>query len=443
MTKKDELWASIQASFPHPNGGTVGEEEAEALIEKFIDVLTEEQADILLELENFIVKYGDQTPPVRISDVLYLALCINDLGDAEVFQEKAKSFASRGGKDPGTSETSAWVTMVEILAAANSGQAIDLEKLSGARPNTYVSPNSKLSNFVSEIVARSRGKSGNDLVQVRVSSPAAKKDIVARCLISGEDLQGKISPYDMVVYSAICSLSEQSETVMTPATIYRAMTGEKSGATPSRGQTAAVTRSINKMRTATIYIDCTDEVEAYAKGRDAGQYDALQVQRKAGAAPCFFFDTYLLAAEWFVAQAGRDQVRALRLLRRPVLLEHAKISKQVISVPAYLLDTKHLIKNSEMRIVLKDYLLRRIEGMKGKNNLTQHTISLLSRERGGKHRPGLYEIATGKAEPGKKEAANVRQAARAYLGYWKERGYIKGFSFAKTGDGFSSIRIDV
>ena len=55
----------------------------------------------------------------------------------------------------------------------------------------------------------------------------------------------------------------------------------------------------------------------------------------------------------------------------------------------------------------------------------------------------MYEIATGKAEPGKKEAANVRQAAQKYLDYWKERGYISGFSFVKTGDGFSSIKIDL
>lgn len=39
------------------------------------------------------------------------------------------------------------------------------------------------------------------------------------------------------------------------------------------------------------------------------------------------------------------------------------------------------------------------------------------------------------------EAANVRQAARAYLRYWKERGYIKGSSFAKTGDGFSYLTL--
>ena len=442
MTKKDELRANIRASFGHPEGREGKDLAAEALITKFLDGISEAQADALLSLDNFINTYtdGQQSPPVRIGALIYLALCMTETEAGGTIQETAQGFADRSMDTTGPSF---WDEVVEILADAKNGQALNLDRLAGVRPNTYVSPNSKLANLVSEIMARSRDKKNTDLVPVRVSSPAAKKDIVVRCLISGDDLQGKISPYDMVVYSAICSLSEQGETVMTPATIYRAMTGEKTGATPSRGQTAAVTRSVNKMRTATIYIDCTDEVEAYARSRDAGQYDALQVQRKAGGPPRFFFDTYLLAAEWFVAQAGRDQVRALRILRRPVLLEHAKISKQVISVPAYLLDTKHLIKNSEMRIVLKDYLLRRIEGMKGKNNLTQRTISLLSREKGSEHRPGLYEIATGKAEPGKKDAANVRQAAQKYLDYWKERGYISGFSFVKTGDGFSSIKIDL
>src|SRR5574344_1844294 len=112
MTKKDELRANIRASFGHPEGREGKDLAAEALITKFLNGISEAQADALLALDNFITTYADgqQSPPVRIGSLIYLALCMTATEAGGTIQETAQGFADRSMETTGPSF---WAEVVE------------------------------------------------------------------------------------------------------------------------------------------------------------------------------------------------------------------------------------------------------------------------------------------------------------------------------------------
>ena len=122
-----------------------------------------------------------------------------------------------------------------------------------------------------------------------------------------------------------------------------------------------------------------------------------------------------------------------------------------MTVPADLLAIKEVDKkgvynsfvpNTESRIQVKGYLLRRIEGMKGKNALNSNIISLTSYDKDGKHHQGIYEIY-GKPEPSTKDATIIRSFISDVLDFWIAEKYIKGYSFMKEGKKFVGVKIDI
>ncbi len=312
----------------------------------------------------------------------------------------------------------------------------------GIIPKNYLIPNNKIIQKLSQIMeAREKGRN------LLVSTKKSKKPIIAHCLIAFDqksvNLNAKITEFDLIVYNAIISIIEAggTDTLMTPENIHRVMTGEKDSATPSKHQVNEVIKSIDKMRFCRAIIDCTEEVLAYNKSQAIAEYDSLEFKKRANGEFRYLFDTYLLASQWCIAACGNDEVRVLKLLSKPVLAEYAKISGQILNIPSYLLNTKHIQANTQKNIILKDYLLRRIEQMKGNNSLEQKNISLISYKRGNEFHKGLYEIVTGKCEIEMVEAKRIRQAADKYLAYWKDCKYIKDYAFEKTGRSFSSINI--
>lgn len=84
------------------------------------------------------------------------------------------------------------------------------------------------------------------------------------------------------------------------------------------------------------------------------------------------------------------------------------------------------LPNTESRILIKGYLIRRIEGMKGKNGLNNPVIALYDYQRDGETHQGLYSIA-GNPDPTRTEANRIRDNAEKMLAYWAATGYIKSF----------------
>lgn len=402
-----------------------------------VDSLFDEPADpdVIGVKESFILYYFTTRPDIRPSEAGQFTQA-----DKEKLIEQYKRFEAfivkyfDGVERANAARDGEWTAALEaFISAENPTDAQEIiEHLTSVLPEKYVVPNNKLANTMT------RGIIDIGRITLEESSRGAKKLVETTCILTYEGdnvhLSGRqpFTEYDRNVYNAVSSLyvyGDQSH-VVTPAMVYRAMTGLTDSEKPTAGQLAAVTRSLDKMRFIRARIDCTEELKARRITLNSKQINGGEI------------DTYLLTAEAIKVQAGGQTVRAYRIIKTPILYEYAAAVKQVLTLPASVLDVKEIseltvdgakkltigarLPNTESRILIKGYLIRRIEGMKGKNGLSNPVISLYDYERDGETHQGLYSIA-GKADAKDLEAKRIRTDVEKMLAYWQATGYIKAF----------------
>jgi len=325
-----------------------------------------------------------------------------------------------------------------------------LPRLLSVFPKKHIIPNTKLSNTLTKDIV----DAGE--VALTVSKAGAPERVETSCILTYESENVKLSgrrqftEFDRNVYNAVTSLYVYGgdQHIVTPAMVYRAMTGLRRNEKPTQQQLEAVTTSLDKMRFIRAQIDCTAEL-AMRKLTVNGE------QIKSG-----IIDTYLLTAEAIKVNAGGNEVIAYHIIRTPVLYEYAAAVKHVLTVPAEMLDIKKLDRKgkpttrslayTEQRVLIRGYLLRRIEGMKNdKNALKNKNIAFLDYKKGRdpdtgepEEHQGLYSIA-GKSTPTKDDTRYIRADAEAMLKYWTATGYIKGYTTYKKGKSLAGFTIDV
>ena len=402
-----------------------------------VDSLFDEPADpdVIGVKESFILYYFTTRPDIRPSEAGQFTQA-----DKEKLIEQYKRFEAfivkyfDGVERANAARDGEWTAALEaFIAAENPADAQEIiEHLTSVLPEKYVVPNNKLANTMT------RGIIDIGRITLEESRRGAKKLVETTCILTYEGdnvhLSGRqpFTEYDRNVYNAVSSLyvyGDQSH-VVTPAMVYRAMTGLTDSEKPTAGQLAAVTRSLDKMRFIRARIDCTEELKMRRITLNSKQINGGEI------------DTYLLTADAIKVQAGGQTVRAYRIIKTPILYEYAAAVKQVLTLPASVLDVKEIsemtvdgakkltigarLPNTESRILIKGYLIRRIEGMKGKNGLSNPVISLYDYERDGETHQGLYSIA-GKADAKDLEAKRIRTDVEKMLAYWQATGYIKAF----------------
>lgn len=406
-----------------------------------VDSLFEEPADpdVIGVKESFILYYFTTRPDIRPSEAGQFTQA-----DKEALIAQYKRFEAfivkyfDGVERANAARDGEWTAALEaFISAENPTDAQEIiEHLTSVLPEKYVVPNNKLANTMT------RGIIDIGRITLEESRRGAKKLVETTCILTYEGdnvhLSGRqpFTEYDRNVYNAVSSLyvyGDQSH-VVTPAMVYRAMTGLTDSEKPTAGQLAAVTRSLDKMRFIRARIDCTEELKARRITLNSKQINGGEI------------DTYLLPADAIKVQAGGQTVRAYRIIKTPILYEYAAAVKQVLTLPASVLDVKEIseltvdgakkltigarLPNTESRILIKGYLIRRIEGMKGKNGLNNPVIALYDYQRDGETHQGLYSIA-GNPDPTRTEASRIRDDAEKMLAYWAATGYIKTFE-AKT-----------
>ena len=402
-----------------------------------VDSLFDEPADpdVIGVKESFILYYFTTRPDIRPSEAGQFTQA-----DKEKLIEQYKRFEAfivkyfDGVERANAARDGEWTAALEaFIAAENPADAQEIiEHLTSVLPEKYVVPNNKLANTMT------RGIIDIGRITLEESRRGAKKLVETTCILTYEGdnvhLSGRqpFTEYDRNVYNAVSSLyvyGDQSH-VVTPAMVYRAMTGLTDSEKPTAGQLAAVTRSLDKMRFIRARIDCTEELKMRRITLNSKQINGGEI------------DTYLLTADAIKVQAGGQTVRAYRIIKTPILYEYAAAVKQVLTLPASVLDVKEIsemtvdgakkltigarLPNTESRILIKGYLIRRIEGMKGKNGLSNPVISLYDYQRDGETHQGLYSIA-GKADAKDLEAKRIRTDVEKMLAYWQATGYIKAF----------------
>ena len=294
-----------------------------------------------------------------------------------------------------------------------------LPQLSSIIPQKHVMPNNKLANSLTKDIIDA---GAIDLVV----SGRGKTEITTRCILSYEGDNVKLSgrqpctEYDRNVADAVTSLFLYGDPshIITPATVYRAMIHSTGTETPSPQTLGAVTRSLDKSRFVRVQIDCTQELLRRNASLNGEQITGGKV------------DTYLLPLEKIEVMAGGKRVTAYKILKTPVLYDYARLTKQVLTVPAKLLDVPNA-SNTEQRISIKGYLLRRITVMKGK---TQQSNRILFEK--------IWDAA-GKPDPSPKEAQRIREYTFTVLDYWKKERYIKGYKAIKEGKTYTAVEIQL
>ena len=272
----------------------------------------------------------------------------------------------------------------------------------------------------------------------------------------------KLTEYERNVSNAIISLWVEAEKlevepVFTTDTIYRAMPG--GGETASPQQKGAITKAFEKFRRIKMTIDATDEL------------------RKRGAiksSETFRLDDYYFNVRRAqrTSKHGGQSVTAYQMLGKPVILQYAEMTGQILSVPAKHLTIRKIDKGGRIstelvtmnadRQAITGYMMRRIAVMK--HGLDAARDRLKSYERKRKQSPEqelpekplaafrqqsnviLFDTlfsATDTATSNDVQAKRNRDFCFDVLEYWKATGFIKGYGKQSKGRKITGIVIEI
>ena len=348
---------------------------------------------------------------------------------------KALDYFLTDTNSPGNEMKTFFHFLWTLIDSADSTDQTPLQKtkarptLNSIIPHTAVINNSKLAHELT------RNFLGEGEIPILVSRRNAKKEVSIIASLDIDDPNIKIvgkqpyTAYDRAVLNGICSLWQAGNTAFTPAMVYRAMNG--TNGTSARGEKVspqaieAVTQSIEKQRVTRLYIDCTEQMKHY-KDLTSATYDAM-----------------MLTVEGIemTAQNG-EKVKAYRFTnpsRPPILYEYSRSIGQVLSVPPRLLNSSRFVRSTAEVITLREYLIRRIEGMKNKkNSLTSNKITY----------GNIYEelgIDPSKLEGDAKKNVprRIRQNTEAILNHVTSEKYIAGYTSYKKGKTVIGIEVSL
>ena len=246
---------------------------------------------------------------------------------------------------------------------------------------------------------------------------------------SGVSVSGMehITALDRLVNDNIASLYMENDShTFTVAEIWRAVVADAKKATPSPQQLEDIEASIEKQRRTTIYINF----------REHGELNHLDNSKS------LIIDGSLLEARRARATKGGKRVTAYQFLKLPILHEYAAAVGQIATIPADIKDIRAIdqktgelldtpgISNTTNNVLIKEFLLRRIEAMRGNNNFKPSPIKLQS----------IYEYI-GKPEPNRTESGRIRKDIDSILACWVKKKYIKSYKFLKDGAKIAKIAV--
>jgi hypothetical protein len=195
--------------------------------------------------------------------------------------------------------------------------------------------------------------------------------------------------------------------------IYRAVNGMTETEKVSPQSLEAVKNSLDKSRFMRLKVDYTDEAKVRGWNVDKT-----------------VIDSNLLEARGVIVEAGGTKIEAYKILATPVLYQYSQRTKQIISIPLGLLDTKHATRNTEEIISIKEYLIRRIEIMKHDKDMSNKIIY-----------DSIFE-ETGIIVNHKTERNRYKKYIKDILALWQTRdNYIKEFKEYKSGQSTKGVEI--
>ena len=204
------------------------------------------------------------------------------------------------------------------------------------------------------------------------------------------------------------------------------------------------------MRRVHVYVDATEEMK-----RRGIISDGQQV----------IFDDFIISLRAMTVKSSGRTLKAYKMQSEPVLLSYSKMTKQLITTSADLLDIKRLdkrgnitttsIPNTENRIAVKGYLLRRIEVIR--NDIAK-TAEKQRKENARAKRTGetpkkirqeqeptiLFDTLFSEIGITKKDAqTDTRKYVFEVLDFYKAKGRIKAYTKRTKGRAVTAVTIEI
>ena len=226
-----------------------------------------------------------------------------------------------------------------------------------------------------------------------------------------------ITQFDMAVMDAAYTIMCSGYMVITAEWIARVLSGNPDQKiTPQK--IGAIRRSIDKLRSVHIKIDCKDEINSRKDTK--------------GKIEKFIYESYLLPLDKIEAryEANGKEIVAYLVLTKPALYRYAEIFNQIIDVPAELLDTHEEFRDTDEAILIKRYVIKRVAQIVSKNKLNSNKISFLWYDKDIDEERGLfpelgYVPNDSKAWRDKKQKIN--KTVKLTLKSLKDKNAIKDF----------------
>lgn len=322
---------------------------------------------------------------------------LKELTEGDKFETLLVDWLINKGKLPPDKRDEAITKMLE------QGEKIRVVELQSILPRNAVISRAKLRAVLC------KGVFNAGEFDVTVSRKSAKKQVtISADIKSIYDQQPKsCTPYDLTVMDAVSTLWSTGNSIMTPEMIYRAMNGYTEQERVSPQAVAAVTKSVDRMRMTYTKINYTNEAEMRRIEADS-----------------FILEGYMLLADKVIVTVKGFQKSAFKFHRLSLLHEYSKANNYLLSVPVEVVNTKSAVQSTPEIIVIRSYLIRRIEAMKSdKNNFEGLRV--------------LYETVFQECEININGNNAVKKRYTTYikrlLDYWVRLGYIKGYSECKKG----------
>jgi hypothetical protein len=360
----------------------------------------ENQADNLQEIiKNLtanMINSVEIIEAVRKNNPKYESWTLEQLSKSEEFQKDLKEYISQ-----------------HITLPTESSTPEEIKALHSIIPENIYITNNKLSNELTRNFAQ------KGTITLGVINPNKKGEIVTYNSLTyeGKDISitGKyeFTAYDRAIHNAVCSLYAAGNEIVTPRMVYRAVNGMSDNEKVSPQSMEAVINSLDKSRFMRLKVDFTNEAKARGWSVDKTE-----------------IDSYLLPAESVIVEAGGHKTLAYKILKIPELYKYSQLTKQIISIPLGLLDTKEATRNTEEIISIKEYLIRRIEIMKHDKDMSNKI---------------LYDTIFEEASIVIKrytERDRYRKYIKDILSLWETRdSYIKNFKEYTVGKSYKGIEI--
>lgn len=244
-------------------------------------------------------------------------------------------------------------------------------------------------------------------------------------------LYSDVTSFDVAVMDAVCTLHEHDCDIFTPSMVVRVMTGNYLwNRKPNSKIIKDTMESLEKLMVILVRINLTDEF-----------VERNLISRGSTAE----WKSHLLSMSAAKVTQGnnRGEQEGFRLLEEPILYTYAKKIRQVVGVPSRLLGSNKEKYNTKETILIKRYLISRIEVMKNANNRAVSTEIIYERQTSSGE-AGMFPMLGYQKENysnWRKKKSAIHDTVRSILGEMEEKRYITGFLTLKSGNEIIGVKV--